>query len=130
MSIDTDELATAASAALNEGEMIAIRIHEFELDGDEHDDDAIDKLHESFHADFATATAALTKIYGNPTRAASDIDDDAIPLCGVCRFAVWDFDRKGLFLAVSHEDRGTPILLMIGSTESRERKGHALRFGR
>lgn len=117
MSIDADEVTTAASVALSEGEMFAIRMHEFELDGDEHDDDAIDKLHESFHTDFEIAKAALKKTHGNPTREAADDEDDAVPLCGVCRFAVWEYEGKGFFLAVSHEDRGTPILLIIGPTE-------------
>lgn len=117
MTIDTDALTSAVSAALTEGEMDAVRIHEFELDGDEHDDDATEQLHESFHADFDTAMATLAKTYGQPTRSKSDSDDDAIPLCGLCRFAVWDTDDGRFFLAVSHEDRGTPILLMVGPTE-------------
>ncbi len=117
MTIDADALASAVSAALTEGEMDAVRIHEFELDGDEHDDDAIEKLHESFHIDFHTAIGTLAKEYGQPSRSESDCDDDAIPLCGPCRFAVWDTDNGGFFLAVSHEDRGTPILLMVGPTE-------------
>lgn len=117
MAIDPDALVSAVSTALTDGEMDAVRIHEFELDGDEHDDDAIEKLHESFHADFDTAVVKLSKIYGSPTRSESDSDDDSIPLCGLCRFAVWDTDDGGFFVAVSHEDRGTPILLMVGSTE-------------
>lgn len=117
MAIDPEVLTSSVSAALSEGEMDAVRIHEFELDGDEHDDEAIDKIHDSFHADFDTATAHISKTYGKPTRSEADSDDDAIPLCGLCRFAVWDTDEGGFFLAVSHEDRGTPILLMVGPTE-------------
>lgn len=117
MTIDADALTSAVSVALTDGEMEPVRMHEFELDGDEHDDDAIDKLHESFHADFDNATARLSKIYGQPARSESDSDDDAIPLSGLCRFAVWDTDDGGFFLAVSHEDRGAPILLMVGPTE-------------
>ncbi len=115
--IDAEVLTSAVSAALTEAEMDAVRIHEFELDGDEHDDGAVEKLHESFHADFAAAMATLAEQYGQPARSEADMDDDEIPLCGLCRFAVWNTDDGGFFLAVSHEDRGTPILLMIGPTE-------------
>jgi hypothetical protein len=56
----------------------------------------------------------LSKKYGAPSRTVTE-DDDIIPLNGVFRFAVWPVDDKQLFVAASHEDRGVPILLMLGT---------------
>ena len=95
--------------------MDAIRIHIFELDGDEHDDDAIDLLHQEFKEDFDAATCVLTTEYGPPSQAGTD-DDDAIPLTGIEVFNIWNAGDQRLFLAISHEDRGVPILLMLGCT--------------
>ena len=55
MPIDQSDLLRQASEFLESGDMDAIRIHEFELDGDEHDDDAIQRLHIDFKNDFDTA---------------------------------------------------------------------------
>ena len=90
-------------------------IHEFELDGDEHDDEAIEKLHIDFKNDFDIAATALSQQYGPPVKSGTD-DDDALPLTGIMHFSIWRTDDAGLFLAISHEDRGTPILLMLGCT--------------
>jgi len=56
----------------------------------------------------------LIKVYGQPSRV-GESDDETIPLNGVFRFAVWEVSDWQLFVAASHEDRGAPILLMIGT---------------
>ena len=118
MAIDDSTVLQHAAAFLEAGDgaMDAIRIHEFEMDGDEHDDDAVDVLHQDFKKDFDAATLSLTAEYGTPAHSGSD-DNDAIPLTGIEAFNTWSVGDQGLFLAISHEDRGTPILLMLGCTE-------------
>ena len=116
MSIDASTVLTQASAALEEGEMGVVRIHEFELDGDEHDDAATDQLHNDFKADFDSATKVLSDQYGTPSRT-GNTDDDAIPLSGIVAYNVWNAEDCALFLAISHEDRGAPVLLMLGCAE-------------
>ncbi|MCL4855635.1 MAG: hypothetical protein KJZ78_30075 [Bryobacteraceae bacterium] len=118
MAIDESNVLQQAAEFLEAGDgaMDAIRIHEFELDGDEHDDDAVELLHQDFKKDFDAATRVLTVKYGAPSHSGSD-DDDAIPLTGIQAFNIWSMGDQGLFLAISHEDRGTPILLMLGCTE-------------
>ena len=118
MAIDESTVLQQAAEFLESGDsaMDVIRIHEFELDGDEHDDDAVTLLHQDFKKDFDAATRALTSEYGTPSHSGSE-DDDAIPLTGIEAFNRWSIGGQGLFLAISHEDRGTPILLMLGCTE-------------
>jgi len=115
MPIDQSDLLRQASEFLESGDMDAIRIHEFELDGDEHDDEAIEKLHIDFKNDFDIVAMALSQQYGPPVKSGTD-DDDAIPLTGIMHFNIWRTDDAGLFLVISHEDRGLPILLMLGGT--------------
>jgi hypothetical protein len=98
------------------GGLEELRIHEFEDDEAAHDDEAIEKLYEEFGAEFDRVETALTKTYGNPSRSGTE-DDDVIPLNGVFRFAVWSVGDKQLFAAAAHEDRGVPILLMLGTAE-------------
>ena len=109
MTIESDALTAAVSAALTQGEMDAVRIHEFQLDGDEHDDKAIEQLHESFHADFETALSTIAQTYGQPNRTESDCDDDAIPLCGSVDF------RCGRLTMV---DSFSPYLMRIATRRS------------
>lgn len=116
MSIDADTVLAQAAAALKEGGMDVVRIHELELDGDEHDDAVTYRLHTEFKADFDDATKVLSEYYGPPSRT-GNADDHAIPLAGLVAFNIWDADDCTLFLAISHEDRGTPILLMLGCAE-------------
>ena len=42
-------------------------------------------------------------------------DARVVPLNGVFRFAVWEVGERFLFAAAAHEDRGVPILLILGS---------------
>jgi hypothetical protein len=118
MAIDESTVLQLAAEFLEAGDgaMDAIRIHEFEMDGDEQDDDAIDSLHQDFKKDFDAAARVLTAEYGAPSHSGSD-DDDSIPLTGIEAFNMWNTGDQSLFLAISHEDRGTPILLMLGYTE-------------
>jgi hypothetical protein len=111
--------AISVAAALLKDEIGGIedlRTHEFADDEAAHDDDSTEKLYASFGADFDAATAALSKKYGKPSRTGSE-DDDVIPLSGILRFAIWELKDRQLFAAVAHEDRGTPILLMLGTVD-------------
>jgi hypothetical protein len=85
-------------------------------DEEAHDDDAIDKLYEDFSSEFDRVVTALSKECGKPSRKGKE-DDEIIPLNGVFRFAIWSVDDKLLFVAAAHEDRGVPILLMLGTTD-------------
>jgi hypothetical protein len=92
------------------------RIHEFEDDEEAHDDEATERLYAEFSAEFDRIVAALTKQYGQPSRMGKK-DDKVIPLNGVFRFAVWSVGDQELFAAAAHEDRGVPILLMLGTAD-------------
>src|SRR5262245_35679899 len=109
--------ATALASELLEGDAGALeelRIHEFADDEEAHDEDAIDKLYEDFSSEFDRVVTAIAKKYGKPSRTGKE-DDQVIPLNGVFRFAVWSVGDKQLFAAAAHEDRGVPILLMLGT---------------
>ena len=118
MAIDESAILQQARELLEigEGGMDAIRIHEFELDGDEHDDDAVESIHQEFEKDFQSATRVFTAEYGVPHHSGFD-DDDSLPLSGITAFNIWSIDEDKLFLAISHEDRGAPILLMLGCVD-------------
>ena len=111
--------ATTLAAELLEagpGGLEELRIHEFTDDEEAHDDDAIEKLYAGFSAEFDRVEAALTRQYGEPSRTGKE-DDEVIPLNGVFRFAIWPVGDKQLFAAAAHEDRGVPILLMLGTAD-------------
>ena len=96
------------------GGMEELRIHEFEDDEAAHDDELIGRLYQDFSAELDRVQVELTRKYGKPVRTGTE-DDGSIPLNGVFRFAVWDIDGTGLYVAAAHEDRGVPILLMMGT---------------
>ncbi len=98
------------------GGLEELRIHEFTEDEEAHDDDAIWKLYANFSAEFDRVEEVLSKQYGKPSRTGEE-DDEFIPLNGVLRFAFWSVRDKQLFAAVAHEDRGVPILLMLGTAD-------------
>ena len=109
--------AKSLAKELLEGEpggMEELRIHEFTDDQSAHDDEQIEKLYADFSAELERSQKELTKMYGEPSRV-GESDDEIIPLNGVFRFAVWEVGDSQLFVAASHEDRGVPILLMIGT---------------
>ena len=111
--------ATGLAKQLLEGDaggLEELRVHEFEDDEEAHDDEATEALYQDFSADFDRAQAALSKKYGRPMQVGKD-NDDAIPLNGVFRFAIWKIEDKQLYLAAAHEDRGVPIILMLGTAE-------------
>jgi hypothetical protein len=98
------------------GGLEELRIHEFADDEEAHDDESIEKLYADFSAEFDRVETALIKQYGKPSHTGKE-DDEAIPLNGVFRFAIWHADDKQLFAAAAHEDRGVPILLMLGTAD-------------
>jgi hypothetical protein len=101
------------------GELEELRVQEFADDESAHDD----ALHEKLHAEFSTAfddvQAELTRAYGEPLRTGAE-DDELIPLNGIFRLALWDLGDITLFAAAAHEDRGCPMLLMLGTTTGDE----------
>jgi len=96
-----------------------LRLHTFELDGDEHDEELDERLHAEFSDEFDSVQSELATAFGAPVRTGSE-DDDAIPLSGLFRFAIWQAEGKSLFLAAAHEDRGLPVLLMLGTVADDE----------
>lgn len=97
------------------GGLEAFRIHEFADDEAAHDDESVERLYAEFFADFEYVQAELSTVYGEPWRVGMG-DDEIVPLNGVLRFAVWDVGDTALFASISHEDRGVPVLLMLGTT--------------
>ena len=107
--------ATAlANQLLTRGGMEQLRVHEFEDDVSAHDDELIGRLYQDFSAELDRVQTELARKYGDAIRTGT-ADNPSIPLNGVFRFAVWDVDGAELFVAAAHEDRGVPILLMMGS---------------
>jgi hypothetical protein len=109
--------AKSLAKELLEGEpggLEELRIHEFTDDESAHDDEGLEKLHAEFSSEVDRVQKELAKEYGPPSRT-GESDDEVIPLGGVFRFAVWEIEASQLFVAASHEDRGVPILLMIGT---------------
>ena len=107
----------AMAKELLEGEpggLEELRIHEFTDDESAHDDAQLEKLYADFSAELERAQKELTKVYGEPSRT-GESDDEVIPLGGVFRFAVWEAGEAQLFIAASNEDRGVPVLLMMGT---------------
>jgi len=96
------------------GGLKELRIHEFADDESAHDDELTERLYADFSAEFERAQTELSTQYGLPSRT-GETDDEIIPLNGVFRFAVWEVGDRQLFAAASHEDRGVPILLMLGT---------------
>jgi hypothetical protein len=77
--------------------LVDVRIYQFQNRADARDDDLQRKLEAEFNADFEHLEAQLVEEFGSPSRAGT-VADDAIPLCGVFRFAVWDVHGKQLFV--------------------------------
>ena len=94
--------------------MKEIRIHEFADDESAHDDEQIGRLYAEFSGELDRVQNELAKEYGSPS-STGELDDEIIPLNGVFRFAVWEVGNVLLFVAAAHEDRGVPIILMIGT---------------
>jgi hypothetical protein len=92
----------------------ALKIHDFPDDESAHDDELTDHLHTKFSGEVDRIQAELSKQYGPPSRTGKK-DDKDIPANGVFRFAVWKVGKKQLFVAAHHEDRGVPIVLILGT---------------
>ena len=109
--------ATALAKELIEGDpggLEELHIHEFPDDESAHDDELTERLYAEFAAELERVQKELTEQYGPPSRTGKT-DDEVIPLNGVFRFAIWEVGERQLFAAASHEDRGVPILLMLGT---------------
>ena len=98
----------------DEDSLDALQIHDFPDDMSAHDDELTQRLYARFSAEVERVQAELTKHYGQPARTGKK-DDKLIPLNGVFRFAIWKAEGKHLFVAAHHEDRGIPIVLVLGT---------------
>jgi hypothetical protein len=89
-------------------------IYVFDNDESAHDDDRIERLYAEFSSELDRVQKELIKDYGKPSRT-GETDDEVIPLNGIFRFAIWEVGDLQLFVTASHEDRGLPVLLMMGT---------------
>jgi hypothetical protein len=109
--------ATALAKELLDGDpggLEELRIHEFTDDEEAHDDERTEKLYAEFSSELERAQKELMTVYGEPSQV-GESDNEIIPLNGVFRYAVWEVEGSQLFIAASHEDRGVPVLLMMGT---------------
>ena len=106
------ELLVADEDAIEE-----LHVHEFFDDEAAHDDDAIDNLYAEFTAECKQVVSELSKKYGKPSREGNE-DNEVVELNGVFCFAIWVVGGRQLYVAAAHEDRGVPILLMLGTAGS------------
>ena len=97
------------------GEMAEVRVHMFADDEEAHDDARIESLYAEFNIEFDRVKTSLIERFGTRLWAGID-DDDSVPLNGVFRFALWDAGDRTPYIAAVHEDRGCPIVLILGTT--------------
>ena len=117
ISMPADIVAFAEELIAGEPEALeVIKIYEFEDDEEWHDDEFQEQKHREFEAVHRSLVEELSTKFGPASSAEAEDEFDAIPLCGVFPAATWEIEGTELFLAVSHEDRETPILLAIGTT--------------
>ena len=116
ISMPADIVAFAEELTSGEpGALEIIKIYEFEDDEEWHDDEFQERKQNEFEAVHSSLVDELSKKFGLPRIAEAEDEFEAIPLCGVFPAAIWEVEGAELFLAVSHEDRETPILLAIGT---------------
>ena len=97
------------------GALEVIKIYEPEDTEEFRDDEFHQRKHEEFNAVHRSLVEQLSKKFGDPKIAEKEDEFDSVPLCGVFPAAIWEVDGIELFLAVSHEDLETPMLLAIGT---------------
>lgn len=115
MGKSANELAKQLLASADHG-LGDLRVHQFKKDHEAHDDAAIQRLYAEFISDFERVKADLSASYGSPVRVGTNMDEN-IPFNGVFRFAIWRVEGRLLYAATAHEDRGLPVLLMLGTAK-------------
>ena len=113
MEVSATQIARALLQSSNGG-LEEWRVHDFSDDMEAHDVELTERVRAEFIADLDRVQAELSREFGPPARKGTQ-DDEVIPLNGVFRFTVWELPERILFAAAAHEDRGLPMLLMIGS---------------
>jgi hypothetical protein len=93
----------------------ALKIHDFPDDESAHDDELTERLHADFCKEVDRIQTELSRQYGPPLRTGRK-DDKDIPANGVLQFGLWKVGKKRLFVGAHHEDRGVPIVLVLGTT--------------
>ena len=89
-------------------------VRPFEDDAAAHDDDLQAQLDRDFVTAFQEAQSELSEELGRPARFGQE-HDEAVPLSGVFRFAIWSVGDQNLWLAAAHEDRECPFVLLLGT---------------
>ncbi len=117
ISMPTDIVAFAEELTNGEpGTLEIIQIYELDDPEEAHDDAFVERKHREFEVIHGSLVEELSKKFGDPRIAEAEDEFHSIPLCCVFPAAMWEVDGTELFLAISHEDRETPILLAIGTT--------------
>ncbi len=98
----------------NAGKFEVLRIYVFPDDKSAHDDELTERLYADFSAELERVQIGLSKQYGSPSRV-GQTHENGMLLNGVFRFAVWLVKDRQLFVAAAHEDRGLPVLLVLGT---------------
>lgn len=93
-----------------------IDCREFFSDVEAHDDELQTSLEENFLANFQKYERSVTGRYGSPGTNGNN-DHPGIPHCGVLRYAIWTIDGQSLYLALTHEDRELPFLIVMGVSD-------------
>jgi hypothetical protein len=96
------------------GEIAELWVRPFEDDISAHDNAIQEKLSADFIDAFEDASFGLSAQFGQPFPAGED-ENEAVPLCGVLRSAIWSVGGRKLWLAAAHEDRECPFLLLLGT---------------
>jgi len=114
MNETTDPVKAAQSCLAGSDPVALLRIYQFEDDVEAHDDALQKRLRSDFSESFFEVANVLDGAFGPRTELDVEDDLEMIPLCGVFHAASWNVDGTGLFLAAAHEDRETPLLLIVG----------------
>ena len=111
------ELARQCLAADGESSELLL-VYVFEDDEEAHDDKLQEKLEAEFRQLWLAVTEELNQTFGlgETYPLPEDGDIEWIPLNGIGGASSWDTDKGRLWLAYAHEDRETPIILMIGKS--------------
>jgi hypothetical protein len=99
--------------AKSPGDCECVQAWEFRSDHEAHDEELTARYYAEADEAHAAMEQGLCHEFGPPASAGDS--NQEIPLCGILRCALWELDDCKLYLASAHEDRGLPILLMMGT---------------
>lgn len=109
-------LAKADALLLSESDQFEVIDYRGFLNDEEAHSDRIQNLRAiEFRERFDMYRAALVSRYGPPDQTGSDVLCH-IPICGILHQGIWTAGTKSLYLALSHEDRELPFVILLGIT--------------